>query len=822
MIPGPAKLNRVISETGPKVSLLLSRNLGRVKRVPTQPIHHNTAEHIPKMSGEDEIHSPSEAAAGPPPPPPPPPPPAPAQQPPPKQEQRQSTTPSSLDACEVIPKPESSPSNPTPSGQKRRRFPVSCFECRRRKLKCDREQPCQRCRGSRRECIYANESPAAKVPKISEHQNAPRLYREFLESTGRYERPPNNAYAITETKVPTTPPIQQHAFDRQDRYEPMTKNFGQITSNERVEPPVQQVQQYPQQLPQIQYVSQGAHDYLKNSPSHVTSIEQHQVPISRLLSAPGDNGPRSMLDKSSNKQNNYTSQQRPPGYVHNFKGKPFTRGKNARVRYFGRSHVSSLLTQFDGLKPFVQEALPFNPAVPQLRREFQVWKERMKDKEEHEDIECNPNLLENIPNNSNEVENLVKAYMNNFESTHRIIHIPSFWKEYSDFWRNDKEKAAPEFVAQLLLMMACGLLFNSQPPSALPPSINRDAVVRRQTAVRWVHSVERWLCHRQRGDLTLIRIHCLLILAKRVNSIDEFDLWTQVGTLVRLAMTMGLHRDPSQLQKISVFHAECRRRLWATILELDLQASMERGMPMNISPNDHDCKPPLCINDWDVLESTPEAPPSRPGSFTETSFQCALLASLPTRIEIAKVINTISSDPPYEEILRLDKELTTHLVSLPGHLKIESTNKAHLEAGLSLPKQMLDLHLRRFLLLLHIPFSIAAEAIDGGDPRYSYSRHVCLENASVLLSHYKAFPDTSDLRCLLFAAEHAQAALTICHELFIGRPTAGLGFAKELYALYKDNYLALVDATLGLFEKRISMLGKGLKDYFFWLWWGCL
>jgi hypothetical protein len=128
MIPGPAKLNRVISETGPKVSLLLSRNLGRVKRVPTQPTHHNTAEHIPKMSGEDQIHSPSEAAAGPSPPPPPPPPPAPAQQPPPKQEQRQSTTPSSLDACEVIPKHESSPSNHTPSGQKRRRFPVSCFE----------------------------------------------------------------------------------------------------------------------------------------------------------------------------------------------------------------------------------------------------------------------------------------------------------------------------------------------------------------------------------------------------------------------------------------------------------------------------------------------------------------------------------------------------------------------------------------------------------------------------------------------------------------------------------------------------------------------
>lgn len=403
--------------------------------------------------------------------------------------------------------------------------------------------------------------------------------------------------------------------------------------------------------------------------------------------------------------------------------------------------------------------------MPLARKDFAVWKERWQDREEAEDFQCMPNLLDNVPESSAEADGLVRTYMKMFESTHRILHIPSFWTEYREFWR-DKSKAAPEFVAQLLLIMAAGLLLQYQSSESF--MLNKDSVAGRQTAVRWVHAVERWLSHRQRPDLTLIRIHCLLILAKRVNAIDTDMIWTSVGTLVRLAMTMGLHRDPDYLQKISIFHAECRRRLWATILELDLQASMERGMPMMIGNEDYDCCPPLNINDWDVMEST-EVAPSYPSNVTETSFQVALLRSLPVRLEIAKLINNLVPDPPYEEILRLDKEMAQCLQDIPHSLKIETNSKVHIEAGLSLPKQLLDLHIRRFLLLLHVPFAVQA----GSNPRYSYSRHVCLENASIMLSHFKAFPDTMELRALLFKDEHAQAALSICFELFINKPNAG-------------------------------------------------
>ena len=96
--------------------------------------------------------------------------------------------------------------------------------------------------------------------------------------------------------------------------------------------------------------------------------------------------------------------------------------------------------------------------------------------------------------------------------------------------------------------------------------------------------------------------------------------------------------------------------------------------------------------------------------------------------------------------------------------------KARLEESeLSVAKQMLELYLRRSLLLLHIPFAIQADK----DPRYSYSRHVCLDNAGTILAHYKDFADTQDLRALCFKDEHAQAAMFICLELFLDKPIAG-------------------------------------------------
>jgi len=553
-----------------------------------------------------------------------------------------------------------------------------------------------------------------------------------------------------------------HAFER---YERIASRFDAVAAERAMEPPfAKSVHAQNQQLPQIQYVDHCVgRDILRNSTSHVSPAEQHQVPISRLLSAPGDCG---LHASSDDRHGGICNSPEKPNGESKFKGKPFVRGENANIRYFGRSNVSSLLTQFDGLRCFIREVAPLNLGLPQSREGFEAWREQVQEQEESFELPCLPNLLESVPP-SPEADDLVRAYMKMFESTHRILHIPSFWREYGEFWR-DTSKASSTFIAQLLLIMACGMLLhhNSEGEASTPRPTN-EQVLHRRAAVRWVHTVERWLCHRQKPDIALVRIHCLLVIAKRVNSIELHALWVSVGTLVRLAMTMGLHRDPDSLRNVSVFHAEMRRRLWATILEFDLQTAMERGMPIR-EGNYYDCRPPLNLNDWDIMESTGVPPVPTRGAFTETSFQVVLSHSLPVRMEVARLVNNLDAEPPYEEILRLDKKVMQCLQDIPHHLKIETNSKVQIEAGMSPPKQLLDLYLRRFLLLLHAPF-----AAQGNDPRYSYSRHMCLENATTLLSHSKQFQDTAILRALSFKDEHLQAALSICLGLYINNPNAG-------------------------------------------------
>lgn len=53
--------------------------------------------------------------------------------------------------------------------------------------------------------------------------------------------------------------------------------------------------------------------------------------------------------------------------------------------------------------------------------------------------------------------------------------------------------------------------------------------------------------------------------------------------------------------KVSPFYIEMRWRIWATIVELDLQASVDRGMPP-VREADFNTIPPIYIRDYTVIE----------------------------------------------------------------------------------------------------------------------------------------------------------------------------------------------------------------------------
>ena len=332
------------------------------------------------------------------------------------------------------------------------------------------------------------------------------------------------------------------------------------------------------------------------------------------------------------------------------------------------------------------------------------------------------NLKDSFPSRD-VADSLKDAYFRNFESAYRILHVPSFQSDYEKYW-NNPAKTEDGLVITISLVMAIGACFD----------INSDHGEQlRSNALSWIYAAQSWLLgpiQKSRLSIVSLQVHCLLLLARQTNFVGPDLVWISAGSLLRTAIHLGLHRDPTKYSKTSPFHTEIRRRLWATILEMTIQTSLDCGMPSLISFEDFDTLAPSNIAEAELLETTTEFPLIRSEvSFTQTSLQIGLLKSLPVRLEVARLINHFRSNPSYEDILRLSSEVLEGVresaVRMRAYLSSSDITKP------SIFHQNLIEHLiRRFLLALHRPFAIKARK----DPRYYFSRKVCLEQALVIAS----------------------------------------------------------------------------------------
>lgn len=196
-----------------------------------------------------------------------------------------------------------------------------------------------------------------------------------------------------------------------------------------------------------------------------------------------------------------------------------------------------------------------------------------------------------------------------------------------------------------------------------------------------------------------------------------------MASLVQNAMAVGLHIPPSQLP-VSSWEAEVRRRLWATILELVAQSSLDSGIHPVISAEALNCEFPSNLNDSQISDSTEALPTGQPTStFTQSSIQRALLRSLPIRLRIAEVLSRFQGELSYDTTLRMGAELTAACGETSK--LIDSFFSSPPTADGARPRafqiKIQDLLARRFLLLLHAQFAHKATS----DVAYHFSRTVC-------------------------------------------------------------------------------------------------
>lgn len=315
-------------------------------------------------------------------------------------------------------------------------------------------------------------------------------------------------------------------------------------------------------------------------------------------------------------------------------------------------------------------------------------------------------------------DQMAALYFQSFESTYRILHIPTFWAEYKRYWGHP-ESASTSLRLKILLVIGIG--------SSLHNEKNPDADIRIMVH-QWVQAAQTWLSgplKKDRLDLSALQIYCLTILARQIFSIGGDLVWMSMGSLVHRAMQIGLHRDPKYLPPMSLLQAEIRRRLWATILELLVQSSLDTAMPPRISLDEFDAEPPSNIDDSDldelatVLQSQPKS------AFTGTSMQLLLLESLSSRLQILRLLHGLNSEISYLDVIKLTSDIMDICRASDSFL---ANSESH--GATQFHRNLVGFMLRRFVLTLHCPFAVKAR----NNPLFYYSTKTTIDVSMELVS----------------------------------------------------------------------------------------
>ncbi|KAF2475088.1 uncharacterized protein BDR25DRAFT_253900 [Lindgomyces ingoldianus] len=651
--------------------------------------------------------------------------------------------------------------------RRRRRPALSCLECRRRKIKCDRNEPCAHCVSAKIQCTFKVYSDG---PVIQQQPQQGSSWGSNLSPSPCAPSPSAPTRPITEYSNHLYFPRVAVATDAAGQSDsPNTFGRNDIRSRDRAldtEPDLRDVLRRIQKLEEssasgpIRVLSENGRDILARQ----SGLQNSQIVLNktRIL-----------------RWSHWMGTAQEFATVYDCYSEASGNGTGAS---FQGAETRALLTQMGNL---LQEC-------KSIARSIKVGRPRGC-------LSC-PDVGLALP--SREVaDTMVALYFRSYESTHRILHVPTFWAEYQKYW-NHPESVTTDLRLRILLVIGIG--------SSLYEHGDTDAAFRNMVH-QWVHAAQTWLSgplKKDRLDIPGVQIYCLTILARQIFSIGGDLVWMSMGSLIHRAIQIGLHRDPKYLPAMPVLQTELRRRLWATILEMVVQSSLDSAMPPRISFDEFDTEPPSNNNDDEMDESTTALQPHPKGTYTTTSMQLILLDSLPARLRILQLLNGLHSELSYLDVLALDSEITN------AYRSCSSFMQENEESGVTpFHRNLLHYLVRRFMIPLHCPFACQART----NPLFYYSLKVSLDTAMAIIS-----PELDETFSHLMAIgggmfrEGIRYALAVLSIEFIARVEAQrLDGTLHSNSQYKDLLKQAMKDMILLSSERIRQGETNIKGHMF-------
>jgi hypothetical protein len=290
----------------------------------------------------------------------------------------------------------------------------------------------------------------------------------------------------------------------------------------------------------------------------------------------------------------------------------------------------------------------------------------------------------------------IDVYLELLDSVNPVLDVPEFTRELEQYWL-DPHAFNLCWLSQLLMVMGLGCFASSEESNVATELMMAAEACLVQTPFMF------------RPTLLTLKTMCLMVVAKQVCNATCWSVdscWSLLGLLIRMAFIYGLpqQRNESEDEARDPEEREARRKLWLTILYLDIKLAMGTGMP------------PLTRPDELTLLRRNFEEWAQPDCLSMVLFQ-----SLPTVLEVVSQINSQQDQISYPDVLRYNSQLR----QLMAHAQRVCSGK--------LQRITIDIFLRRCLMVLHRPFALHPD----GPVMFPESYWSSLECSLALLIHYR-------------------------------------------------------------------------------------
>ena len=334
-------------------------------------------------------------------------------------------------------------------------------------------------------------------------------------------------------------------------------------------------------------------------------------------------------------------------------------------------------------------------------------------------------------------DRLLSLWFNSPDPFKPIIHAPTFQEEYRRFWRSPRDTPTM-WLGLLFAIMSLAASFGLRDND--PTSPQAQAIL---VDVNKYHTMAASAA--KLADFTKPKhytLECLILYAAGLRSNNAFvNVWLMIGLIVRLALRMGYHRDPSHYPAITVFLGEMRRRVWSIIGMIDVLISFQLGLPSMFKTIQSDTQSPRNLLDRDFNSSTQVLPPSRGmDELTPSSYTRAKLRIVRIFADAAELSHATVAPPP-EETMRLDRELEEARAAIPPLLQMPDMSELVTDPAEQLMCRFnLDLLYLKTKIVLHRRYMLTplSQLTPFEQQRgIGHSRKACIDCALRVLQHHQ-------------------------------------------------------------------------------------